>query len=151
MDKINWKNFCTNKNLLSIFEKYPEKIIWDNENKGTESFGIVNNKNCYPLLEKYPEKVDWHKIYTSFSQELRKDPRIIDLIEYYVKKSEYAVLNKNTYLLNLIDKMLIWEDLAWNPNIFKLDYEAMAENFEPLSRELNDYLCAKPHLLPIEY
>ena len=85
------------------------------------------------------------------SEKLKNDHRIIDLIEYYAKKSEYAVLNKNTYLLNLIDKMITWEDLSKNPNIFKLDYEAMAENFEPLSRELNDYLCDRPHLLPMEY
>ena len=47
--------------------------------------------------------------------------------------------------------MITWEDLSKNPNIFKLDYEAMAENFEPLSRELNDYLCDRPHLLPEIY
>jgi hypothetical protein len=43
--------------------------------------------------------------------------------------------------------MVIWEDLAWNPNIFKLDYEGMAEKFEPLSRELIDYFCDRPYLL----
>jgi len=146
LDKINWKEFCYyNPNIVSILEKYPEKINWNDKH------GIINNINLFPLLEKNIDKVNWKLIYCSNCKEIREDHRIIDLIEYYVKKSEYAVLNRNTYLLNLIDKMIIWEDLSMNPNIFKLDYEAMAEKFEPLSRELNDYLCDRPHLLTIVY
>jgi hypothetical protein len=47
--------------------------------------------------------------------------------------------------------MLNWTFLSKNPFIFELGYEAMAEKFELLSRELNDYLCDRPHLLPKEY
>jgi hypothetical protein len=61
------------------------------------------------------------------------------------------VITDNSYILKVVKSMLNWTVLSQNPYIFEYDYEAMAEKFEPLSRELNDYLCKKSYLLPEIY
>jgi hypothetical protein len=34
-----------------------------------------------------------------------------------------------------------WDFLSDNPNIFKLDYEQMKKNFEPLAKEIIEVAC----------
>jgi hypothetical protein len=64
---------------------------------------------------------------------------------------QIAVITDNSHVFKVVRSMLNWTVLSKNPYIFEIDYEAMAENFEPLSRELTNYLFDRPHLLPKEY
>jgi hypothetical protein len=134
--RINWKNLSANENAIHLLEKYRDKINWEN---------LSSNKKALPLFKKYPEKVHWNKAL------LIKDPEIIDFVGTYVKNIQLAVITDNSHVLKVVKSMLKWTLLSKNPFIFERCYEEMAEKFEPLSRELNDYLCDRPHLLPKEY
>jgi hypothetical protein len=37
--------------------------------------------------------------------------------------------------------LIYWNEISDNPNIFKLDYDQMKKNFEPLAKEIIEAAC----------
>jgi hypothetical protein len=50
--KIDWKSLSSNQNpnVITLFEKYPEKIIWTT---------VSANPAVLPYIEKHLDKVNW--------------------------------------------------------------------------------------------
>jgi len=134
--KIDMRKLSANESAIEFFKKNPKNIVW-------EIFS--SNRKGIPLFKENAEKVHWNKAL------LIKDPEIIDIVGTYVEKIQKAFITDNSHVLKEVKRMLNWTILSKNPYIFELDCKAMAEKFEPLSKELNDYLCNRPHLLPMEY
>ena len=44
-------------------------------------------------------------------------------------------------LLKENQHLIFWNEISDNPNIFKLDYEQMKKNFEPLAKEIIEAAC----------
>jgi len=74
---------------------------------------LSKNLNTIHLLKKNQDKIDWFH--------LSKNPNAIHILEQTPDK-------------------INWYNLSSNPSIFKLDYEAMLLAFEPIAREIIEYV-----------
>ena len=108
-NKIVWSNLCSvnNDEVAKYLIKNSSYINW---------YVISNNSNdiIVDFILKNLDKVDLCNLCRN------KNPIITD----------YLSINKNKF------SYLYWCQLSNNPNIFKLDYEKIKINFEPLAEEI---------------
>ena len=76
-----------------------------------------SNPNAIYLLEQNMDKIDWNN--------LSSNPNAIHLLEQNMEKFNWIQLLLNPNAIHLLeknmDKIIIWDDLSANPNIFEID------------------------------
>ena len=107
----------------------PSKIIWS-------CLSSIDNNETLDYLIKNSEKINW----TYFSS--NSNDKAIDYLMKNVNKIELSALckNRNPRALEIIKILntnnLYWSILSNNQIIFKLDYEKIKINFEPIAEEI---------------
>ena len=67
-----------------------------------------------------------------------------NLDKIYSVHYKHLSYNKNPDIMELLKEnqhLICWDEISDNPNIFKLDYEQMKKNFEPLCKEIIEASC----------
>ena len=140
INKLDWYRLSEslNPNVISLLEKYPEKIYW---------FKLSQNPNAIALLEKYPEKIHWGYL----SQ--NTNPNAMHLLEKNLDKLDtycWEMLSKNLNATALLEKNLdkldrtCWSWLSENPNAMhileknphKIDWFHLSKNSNPYAISL---------------
>jgi ribosomal protein L24E len=164
--KIDWYNLSQNPNqeALKLLKENPKKISWSNLliNPNPEAIDLLKtNPDCEALLyddlasnvsdkaielliENIDELTDFGWITLSYNT----NSKAIQLLKNNLDKlkNNYIVLsyNENPDIMELLKEnqhLIYWHGLSDNSNIFKLDYEQMKKNFEPLAKEIIEAAC----------
>ena len=124
---IYFKRLCNNQNLkiLSLIERYPEKIDW---------CALSSNPAAIHILERNFTKISWYDISENFNA--------IPLIEANLELIDWELLSLNKNAIHLIEKNLDkinWAYLSENPNAIhilknnkeKINYFHLCSNTNP--------------------
>jgi len=164
--RINWSNLSRNSTdeAIKILKQYPKKHCW-------MSLSQNENPEAIQLLKKNPyciSRVSWYLAMNPTDEAIQllienmdkitedswsglainSNLKAIQLLKDNLDKlkNNYNVLSytKNPYIIDLLKEnqhLIFWDVLSDNPNIFKLDYEQMKKNFEPLAKEIIEAAC----------
>jgi hypoxanthine phosphoribosyltransferase len=104
----------------------------------------VSDKAIELLIENIDKLTDFGWITLSYNT----NSKAIQLLKNNLDKlkNNYKVLSytENPYIIDILKEnqhFIFWDVLSDNPNIFKLDYEQMKKNFEPLAKEIIEATC----------
>ena len=163
-NKICWYDLSINIYAIKILKnKYPDRIDWDllSMNRNPEAIQLlkknpycISRVSCYLAMNSTDEAIqllinNMDKITEDSWSGLaiNRNPKAIQLLKDNLDKLDnYQVLSytKNPYIIDLLKEnqhLIFWDVLSDNPNIFKLDYEQMKKNFEPLAKEIIEVAC----------
>ena len=164
-DKIDWNNLSQNPNIeaIKILKENLKKINWRNLaiNSNPEAIKLLKTNtrklvcddlainNTDKAIELLIENIDgltdigWNMLVNNTNSkavQLLKN----NLDKIYGIHCKNLSYNKNPDMMELLKEnqhLISWNKLSDNPNIFKLDYEQMKKNFEPLSKEIIEASC----------
>lgn len=140
-DKIDWSSlsFNSNNEAIDLLLENPEKINWANLSSN-------ENERIIEIFRNNQDKIDWFQLALNYNDENRKiisntmtnkikdeltvnnELSIFDYYDYVVH-SNYSHCNYEDYLHKL------WLNCHSN-DIYKVDYEKMRKNFEPMAEEI---------------
>jgi hypothetical protein len=86
-------------------------------------------------LEKFPEKINWRK--------LSGNPSALHLLEKFPEKINCWEISENPAAISYLEeniKKINFFFLSGNSSIFELDYSTMRTNFEPLAKEIIEFV-----------
>jgi uncharacterized cysteine cluster protein YcgN (CxxCxxCC family) len=140
-DKIDWEFFCLNSNdkAIEIIMANPDKINWDN---------LISNENekIIEIFRNNQDKINWSMLAININKKIRNEIgrtmtneekirltrnglEIEEFINFYNK------CNYSNYWSNDEKLYKLWLSCS-NSNFYKVDYEKMKKNFEPMAEEI---------------
>lgn len=153
--KINWYCLSTNKNMVHILEKYPEKISWfyilGNENGGKifennldkinfSSVRFYKNKESIKILEKiinnghsniYYRKINWNQLCNNITIH---NKHLIENNIHLLNKSHFQLICTSELMIDIIIKNLdkldepCWKNLCSNEQFWDKYVDKLLRN-----------------------
>jgi hypothetical protein len=164
--KINWSNLSRNSNdeAIKILKQNPTQqcFLGLAQNENPEAIKLlkqnpycISRVSCYlamnptdEAIQLLIENMDKMTEDSWSGLAINRNPKAIQLLKDNVDKlkNNYQVLShtKNPYIIDLLKEnqhLIFWNEISDNPNIFKLDYEQIKKNFEPLAKEIIEVSC----------
>lgn len=128
-DKIDYNELSgnTNPEVLDLYKNNKKRLNWSKLSSNHTAIDLL-------LLNKTSiKKINWIEFNKNKSAKavnyLIKNPHRI--FHYYISSNEYAIdyLKANQH-------KIVWEQLAYNKGIFKIDYQQMKRNYEAIAEDI---------------
>jgi hypothetical protein len=157
ISKLCWHDLTRNPNCISLLEKYPMFIKWDDLAHNEKAFHILKKNTDKlskigwellqllldpPIFTKYfPDKKNILPLdtYSDIIYEIYNGSESVDIssIPHYLLRWDlFSSRSKNDNFLRENKENINWNSFSMNPNIYDYDYLQMKKNMDILREEL---------------